>query len=99
VVAAPEEVKRCTPAERAHTPRAGREKRAQRPRAFRRRIVREDVLENLYDTGTWYDWFNQRALGGPIFIAPNLRDVPLPPIYGPTADVTGDVLAAQAKQR
>ena len=39
----------------------------------------EQVLENLYDVGTWYDWYNQRALGGPQFIAPNLRDTELPP--------------------
>ncbi len=37
------------------------------------------VLENTYDVGTWYDWYNQRALGGPAFIAPNLLNVPLPP--------------------
>jgi len=36
------------------------------------------VLENTYDVGTFYDWLNQRPLGGPIFIAPNLRSVPLP---------------------
>lgn len=38
----------------------------------------ESVLENTYDVGTFYDWYNQRALGGSKFIAPNLRDVPLP---------------------
>lgn len=36
------------------------------------------TLQNTYDVGSSYDWFNQRALGGPQFIAPNLRDVPLP---------------------
>ncbi|MCO5296316.1 MAG: hypothetical protein M9921_05605 [Fimbriimonadaceae bacterium] len=38
----------------------------------------DQVLENTYDVGTFYDWYNQRALGGPRFIAPNLFDVPLP---------------------
>lgn len=38
----------------------------------------EDVLTSSYDAGELYDWHNQRALGGPTFIAPNLRDVPLP---------------------
>lgn len=38
----------------------------------------ESVLDNTYDVGTFYDWYNQRALGGNKFIAPNLRDVPLP---------------------
>lgn len=37
------------------------------------------VLENTYDVGTWYEWNNQRALGGPTFIAPNLVSVDLPP--------------------
>jgi hypothetical protein len=41
--------------------------------------VVESVLDNTYDVGTFYDWFNQRALGGAKFIAPNLRSVPLPP--------------------
>lgn len=63
------------------------------PRAATMRVVRtagampasldpgliEQVLENTYDVGTWYDWNNQRALGGPGFIAANLVDVPLPP--------------------
>ena len=40
--------------------------------------VIETVLDNTYDVGTFYDWFNQRALGGNKFIAPNLRDAPLP---------------------
>lgn len=40
--------------------------------------VVESVLDNTYDVGTFYDWYNQRALGGNKFIAPNLRDVPLP---------------------
>ncbi len=39
----------------------------------------EAVLESTYDVGPFYDWYNQRALGGPVFIAPNLRDVQLPP--------------------
>lgn len=38
----------------------------------------ELALQNTYDVGSFYDWYNQRALGGPQFIAPNLRDVPLP---------------------
>lgn len=38
----------------------------------------DQVLENTYDVGSFYDWYNQRALGGPRFIAPNLADVPLP---------------------
>lgn len=37
------------------------------------------VLENTYDVGPFYDWYNQRALGGHTFIAPNLKNVPLPP--------------------
>ncbi|MBI1755559.1 MAG: hypothetical protein HYR64_00440 [Fimbriimonas ginsengisoli] len=36
------------------------------------------VLEATYDVGPSYDWFNQRALGGPVFIAPNLVSEPLP---------------------
>ncbi len=40
--------------------------------------VVEAVLDNTYDCGTFYDWFNQRPLGGPLFIAANLRSVPLP---------------------
>jgi hypothetical protein len=38
----------------------------------------EAVLSQTYDVGGLYDWLNQRALGGSKFIAPNLRDVPLP---------------------
>lgn len=38
----------------------------------------EAALQNTYDVGSFYDWYNQRALGGPLFIAPNLRDLPLP---------------------
>ncbi|MBX3119849.1 MAG: hypothetical protein KF784_12345 [Fimbriimonadaceae bacterium] len=38
----------------------------------------EETLENTYDVGNFYDWYNQRALSGQRFIAPNLRDVPLP---------------------
>lgn len=40
--------------------------------------VVESVLDNTYDVGTFYDWFNQRALGGNVFIAPNLLNLPLP---------------------
>lgn len=39
----------------------------------------ESVLDNTYDVGAFYDWFNQRALAGPQFIASNLRADPLPP--------------------
>lgn len=38
----------------------------------------EAVLENSYDVGTFYDWYNQPALSGPTFIAPNLLAAPLP---------------------
>lgn len=38
----------------------------------------EAVLENTYDVGAFYDWCNQRGLGGSKFIADNLRQVPLP---------------------
>lgn len=38
----------------------------------------EAVLTQTYDVGGLYDWYNQRALGGNKFIAPNLRAVPLP---------------------
>ena len=38
----------------------------------------EQILSNTYDVEGSYDWYNQRALGGAKFIAPNLRDVPLP---------------------
>ena len=40
--------------------------------------VVESVLQNSYDVGPTYDWNNQRALGGPTFIAPNLRAATLP---------------------
>lgn len=38
----------------------------------------EGVLDNTYDVGAFYDWYNQRALAGPQFIANNLRNDPLP---------------------
>lgn len=38
----------------------------------------EGVLDGTYDLGGLYDWNNQRALSGPVFIAPNLRDAQLP---------------------
>lgn len=38
----------------------------------------EAVLAQTYDVGGFYDWYNQRGLGGNKFIAPNLRDVLLP---------------------
>ncbi|MBI1332484.1 MAG: hypothetical protein GC165_06360 [Armatimonadetes bacterium] len=34
--------------------------------------VVESVLEQTYEIGPFYDWTNQRSLGGPQFIAPNL---------------------------
>lgn len=40
--------------------------------------VIETVLQNTYDIGEAYDWDNQRPLGGPVFIAANLRSLPLP---------------------
>lgn len=36
---------------------------------------------------------------GQLTVYLRMCDVPLPPVYGPTADLTGDELAAQAKQR
>ena len=36
-----------------------------------------DVLANSYDVGSDYDWLNQKSLGGPIFIAPNLLNAPI----------------------
>lgn len=38
----------------------------------------EDTLSSTYSVGPFYDWYNQRALGGPNFIAPNLLDTALP---------------------
>lgn len=38
----------------------------------------EDTLLSTYDVGAFYDWNNQRALGGTQFIAPNLLDTALP---------------------
>jgi len=38
----------------------------------------EGVLDATYDIGATYDVNNQRALGGPSFIASNLRSLPLP---------------------
>ncbi len=38
----------------------------------------ENCLLQTYDIEGFYDWYNQRALGGAKFIAPNLRYVPLP---------------------
>lgn len=38
----------------------------------------ENVLLNTYDVEGYYDWYNQRSLGGAKFIAPNLRYEPLP---------------------
>jgi hypothetical protein len=38
----------------------------------------EDVLRSTYDVEGDYDYCNQRALGGPVFIAPNLRSLAIP---------------------
>ena len=38
----------------------------------------EQVLQNSYDVGAFYSWYNQPGLEGPTFIAPNLLTVPLP---------------------
>ena len=38
----------------------------------------EATLEATYDQSTFYSWYNQPALGGPAFIAPNLIDELLP---------------------
>ncbi len=46
--------------------------------AFLDPVKIQETLDNTYDVGTYYDWYNQRALSGQRFIAPNLRDVPLP---------------------
>ena len=37
----------------------------------------ESVLEQTYEIGAFYDWSNQKSLGGPRFIAPNLLSTPL----------------------
>ncbi|MBS1724005.1 MAG: hypothetical protein JSS66_13755 [Armatimonadetes bacterium] len=46
----------------------------------------ESTLQNLYDVGTFYDWYNKVGLGGPQFIAPNLLDTDLP-IGGSTGGI------------
>ncbi|CAN5731745.1 hypothetical protein BH11ARM2_BH11ARM2_18180 [soil metagenome] len=38
----------------------------------------EGVLYSSYDVGGYYDWYNQPALSGKRFIAPNLLSEPLP---------------------
>lgn len=38
----------------------------------------EAVLDSTYEVEGFYDWYNQRALGGRQFIAPNLRSQDLP---------------------
>lgn len=48
------------------------------PSGLNQTILRQ-VIENSYDASNHYSWFNQPALGNPRFIAPNLRDTPLPP--------------------
>jgi hypothetical protein len=37
----------------------------------------ESVLEQTYEIGAGYDWANQKSLGGPRFIAPNLLTTPI----------------------
>ena len=39
--------------------------------------VIESVLEQTYEIGAFYDWTNQKSLGGPRFIAPNLLSAPI----------------------
>ena len=39
--------------------------------------VIESVLEQTYEIGAFYDWTNQKSLGGPRFIAPNLLAAPI----------------------
>jgi len=46
----------------------------------------EGVLLSTYDIDASYDWNNQRALGGATFIAPNLKNQPLP-IGGSTGGI------------
>jgi len=46
----------------------------------------EQTLDSLYDVGTFYDWYNQPALGSFNFIAPNLLNTPLP-IGGSTGGI------------
>ena len=33
----------------------------------------ESILSSTYDVQGYYDWYNQRGLAGPLFIAPNLK--------------------------
>ena len=37
----------------------------------------QNVLEQTYEIGPFYDWANQKSLGGPRFIAPNLLAAPI----------------------
>jgi hypothetical protein len=39
----------------------------------------DQIIESSYDNSPHYSWYNQPPLGNPRFIAPNLRDLPLPP--------------------
>ena len=41
-------------------------------------VAVEQTLDSLYDVSTFYDWYNQPALGCRTFIAPNLLDTQLP---------------------
>lgn len=40
-------------------------------------VVVANILANGYDVGADYDWLNQKSLGGPSFIAPNLLSAPI----------------------
>lgn len=39
----------------------------------------QQVVEATYDVSAHYDWYNQPPLANDRFIAPNLKDLPLPP--------------------
>lgn len=41
-------------------------------------IAVEQALESTYDVGAFYDWWNADALATRLFVAPNLRNQPLP---------------------
>lgn len=52
-------------------------------------IAQQDALDYLleqYDAGPTYDWINARALAANPFLAPNLRNVPLP-VSGSTGGI------------
>ena len=58
--------------------------------------VIESTLENTYDIGGYYDWYNQRALGAPQFIAANLLNSPLPASGGSGLYLTRYKMAGSA---